>query len=55
MLEDINPWEPPSNSDSDDVMVVDPAPSVNKTASSGSEEDDVVILNPEDISKPIGR
>jgi len=38
-------------------MIVDPAlPPVNKTdtVDSGSEED-VVILNPEDISKPICR
>ncbi|XP_065890227.1 uncharacterized protein [Dysidea avara] len=58
-VQDINPWEPPSNSDSEDLMIVDSAPPDNKitpsTIDSGSEEDDVVILNPDDMSKPISR
>ena len=40
-------------------MIVDSAPPDNKitpsTIDSGSEEDDVVILNPDDMSKPISR
>jgi len=38
-------------------MIVDPVPPVNKTRTvdSNSEEDDVVILNSEDVSKPINR